>query len=296
MYKYIVAFLFLPLFLCAEDSDIFMDSESPSGYTLTQGVLQASTYFNYINLDLANALGAGIDENKAKGVGEYQEKGGQVWFGLTDRVTVDFKFSLTDFEYKDKTANVSNQELRVKRLLVQDNPYIGYLSIEGGWKRHNTNKITSAGIIQNNLTNVLHDHGWSVRFQHTKPFSVFNFNTRLGYHKYPKDGDGGQTVLEYVVGLSKFWNNKNQIELFLQRYDIDRNSPRFSSNTSENTSFYVSYMRQFNPKWAFNIKAQYYENLFRGAWPYMDREVSNLNISRYGFFTIGFKYRFNYSY
>jgi hypothetical protein len=278
-----------------ESSDIFLDSDIPNGYTLAKGVLQLGAYSNYINLNLAKALGSNIDSSSANGVGEYHENGGQIWFGLSNKLTAQFKFSLSDFKYKARKANVSFQELRVKRAILT-NHSLGFLAIEGGWKKHTTNELYNNGVVQRNLTNILHDNGWSVRLEHTKPFGLFDIHARLGYQRYHKDGNNGQKVTEMAFGLSKFWGLRNQIDLYFQKYDISRNNPQFSVKKNDtNNIIYLSYKRHINNHWALDSKVQMNDNLFRGYWPFIDREIASTNLTRYGYVTIGFTYRFNYS-
>jgi hypothetical protein len=298
MIKHLTWFLFLctGVLYSEESGDIFLDSNSPNGYTLNRGVMQIGAYTSYVNLDLAKIMGSDIDASSANGVGEFSDKGGQIWFGLTNKLTAHFNFSMSDFKYRQREANVSFQELRLKRALFTDHDSIGFLTLEAGWRRHSTNKLTNSGIVNNNLSNVLHDNGWSLRLEHTKPFLAFDFHTRLGYNRYDKDGNNGQKVTELAVGLSKFWANRNQVDFYVQQYRISRNSPNFSVKDKDtNNIIYLSYKRHINNHWALDSKVQLNDNLFRGYWPFIDREISSVGFSKYGYLTLGLTYRFNYS-
>jgi len=298
MIKHIISILIFSISLVhgEESGDIFLDSNNPSGYTLSRGVMQLGAYASYVNLDLAKLVGSDIDSNSANGVGEFSEKGAQIWFGLSNKLTANFKFSLSDFKYRQREANVSFQELRLKRAVITDHQKIGFLAIEAGWRRHSTNKLTNSGIVQNNLSNVLHDNGWSLRLEYTKPFSIVDIHARIGFNRYDKDGNNGQKVTEIALGLSKFWNNRNQIDLYFQQYKISRNSPNFSvKNEDTNNIIYCSYKRHISNHWALDSKIQLNDNLFRGYWPFIDREISSVSFSKYGYFTLGLTYRFNYS-
>lgn len=293
--KVIVLLVVLNSALFAEPArDMTLGLYPPNAFVLSKGVLQLGTYLNYVNLDIGKALGSDIDESKSNGVGEYSETGGHIWFGLTDRTTVSFKFSLSNFEYRDKEAEVSFQELRAKRALIINHPNFGFVTGELAWRRHSTNELTVAGISQSK-SNVLHDHGWGLRLLSSKPFYGFDLHSHIGYNHYTEDGDNGQDVLEFGIGISKFWNQRYQADLFYQHYRIDRNSPKFSnddSDTNNTVSFGIA--RHLNDTWSLEFRGQFNDNLFRGYWPFMDREVDTLSFSRYGYLTIGATYRLDY--
>lgn len=294
--QYILISLLFSSGLFAEYSrDIVLKPSASNAYQLSKGVVQFETYFSYINLDLAKGLGSDIDSNSANGVGEYMEKGGMVWFGLTNRWMASFQFSLNDFEYSNKKAEVSFQELKLKRSLILDDNKWGFLAAEAAWRRHSTNQLEVSGITQS-LSNVLHDHGWGLRLLHSKPFETFDIHSFIGYNNYGEDGDNGQTVMEFGLGVSKFWAKRYQLDIYFKHYRISRDNPAFSSRDSDdNNTLSLGLMRHLSDHWAIELRSQFNDNLFRGTWPFMDREIDRLNFSRYGFFTIGLTYRYDYS-
>ena len=172
----------LSLTFCAafagESSDVTLSSYPPVAWTLSRGALQVGTNYSYTDIKLGKALGADVGDNDDS-VGEYSEKGGQVWFGLTDNDTVGFQFSLAEFQYGSKEAEVSFQELRYKRALIVQQDGIGFLSAEFAWRRHSVNELRIGGSSKEELSNTMHDYGWGGRLLFTRSVASWDLHAHL---------------------------------------------------------------------------------------------------------------------
>ncbi|MBF0196897.1 MAG: hypothetical protein HQL32_04275 [Planctomycetes bacterium] len=298
IHKIFVLFSILTLLVFSahaeEASDISLSTYPPVAWTLSKGSLQAGAYLAYTNTSLGKALGADIGDNNDS-VGSYQEEGGHLWFGLSDNDTVSFQFSLSAFEYGVKEAEASFQEFRYKRSLIQNNPYLGFLSAELAWRRHSTNELINDGVSLGARSNTMSDHGFGGRLLLSRSFGAWDFHTHLGYNDYD-DSDNGQSVIEAGFGFTRFWASRYQLDLFYQHYSIDRDNPTNSRSSDSNNTFSVGIKRHFNDSWSMELRGQYNDNLFRGYWPYLDDELDkqSISFSNYGYFTLGLTYRTKY--
>lgn len=288
--KYLSFLLIFSASLFAEASDIGVSHHPASGYVLQRGVLQLETFANYADEDMADA--AGVDTTGARGVGRYSEYGGRLWFGLSDMTTASFYFGLGDFAYSNKTAEIGYQEFKLKRGLLVNHRTMGYLAIEGEWFRHSMNSLKQGGIV-NNLANDLHDYGYGLQLQGTRPFSdTFDFHYHIGYSNALEDGNDGQSQVEAGLGISAFVNNQYRIDLYGNMIRVDRRVNSISDDS--NHQFHFAVTRHLNEQWSTHLRAQYNDSLFIGVWPFLDKEMGNINLSGYGYLSLGFTYRTKY--
>ena len=285
-----IIYLFLTGALLAEASDIGVSHHPASGYVLQRGVLQLETYGNYTDVDMAEAVG--VDTKSTQGVGRYSEIGGRLWFGLSDLTTASFYFGLSDFTYQDKTAEIGFQEFRLKRGLLVNHDSLGFLSLEAEWFRHSMNSLKQGGVKQSR-SNTFHDYGYGLQLQGTRPFSdTFDLHYHLGYSNALEDGNEGQSQFEAGVGLSAFFSQRYRLDLYGSMLQVDRSINSIPDET--NSTFHFALTRHISEQWSGHIRAQYNDSLFIGVWPFLDREMSNVNLSGYGYLSIGFTYRTKY--
>ena len=286
-------FLTLSLFgatLFAEASDIGVSHHPASGYVLQRGVLQLETYGNYTDVDMADAVG--VDTASTNGVGRYSEIGGRLWFGLSDLTTASFTFGLSDFSYRDKTAEIGFQEFRLKRGLLVNHRSLGFLSLEAEWFRHSMNELRQGGVSQNR-SNTFHDYGYGLQLQGTRSLSdTFDLHYHLGYANALEDGNDGQSQLEAGVGLSAFMNQRYRVDLYSTMIQVDRRVDPIADDS--NHTFHLAVTRHISEQWSAHVRAQYNDSLFIGVWPFLDREMGNVNLSGYGYLSLGFTYRTKY--
>jgi hypothetical protein len=285
-----IIYLFLTGALLAEASDIGVSHHPASGYVLQRGVLQLETYGNYTDVDMAEAVG--VDTKSTQGVGRYSEIGGRLWFGLSDLTTASFYFGLSDFTYQDKTAEIGFQEFRLKRGLLVNHESLGFLSLEAEWFRHSMNSLKQGGVKQSR-SNTFHDYGYGLQLQGTRPFSdTFDLHYHLGYSNALEDGNEGQSQFEAGVGLSAFFSQRYRLDLYGSMLQVDRSINSIPDET--NSTFHFALTRHISEQWSGHIRAQYNDSLFIGVWPFLDREMSNVNLSGYGYLSLGFTYRTKY--
>ena len=285
-----IIYLFLTGALLAEASDIGVSHHPASGYVLQRGVLQLETYGNYTDVDMAEAVG--VDTKSTQGVGRYSEIGGRLWFGLSDLTTASFYFGLSDFTYQDKTAEIGFQEFRLKRGLLVYHESLGFLSLEAEWFRHSMNSLKQGGVKQSR-SNTFHDYGYGLQLQGTRPFSdTFDLHYHLGYSNALEDGNEGQSQFEAGVGLSAFFSQRYRLDLYGSMLQVDRSINSIPDET--NSTFHFALTRHISEQWSGHIRAQYNDSLFIGVWPFLDREMSNVNLSGYGYLSLGFTYRTKY--
>ena len=278
--------------LHAEAEDIGLSLHPGSAYVLQRGVLQLDAYVSYANDSMGDALGA---DTSSAGVGSFEEVGSRIWFGLNDKTTASFMFGRSEFNYQNRTAESGFQEFRLKRGLLTGQSNKGFLSVEAGWTRHSMYKFTNTNGATQNLSNTRYDYGYLLKLNSTKPLSdTWDFHSHLGYSKALVDGDGGQYSWESGFGVSKFWNNKYRFDLYATLRNITRNSPTKSSASDSNNSLHFALTRHISDQWSWDLRAQYNDNLFRGIWPFLDQEMSNVSVSDYGFISMGFSYRTKY--
>lgn len=276
-----------------ESVDIGLSQMPSSGYVLQRGVLQVDTYVNYATESMGEALG--FDVSGANGVGVYEELGARLWFGLTDLVTANFVFGRSEFEYGQNSVETGFQEFKLKRGLFVNHDFFGFSSVEASWFRHSAYDFSANGAPSQNRSNTLYDYGYGLKFSNTKPVSdTWDFHSHLGYKKALVDGDGGQHTWETGLGVSKFWASKYRFDAYLIFREIDRDAPQRSTSSDSNRSLHLALTRHINERWSWDLRAQYNDNLFRGIWPFLDREMSRVSVSDYGFISLGLSYRTRY--
>lgn len=265
----------------------------PSAFVLSKGVLQAHGWTSYIDLRTARLLGADLDKQAAGGVGTFLEEGGQVQFGFAPRWDAAFRFSSADFDYGAKEATVGSQDLRLKRLLWSRDA--AFLALEAGWQRHAVNKLRNSGV-DLAMSNVLHDHGWGLKLLGTRAArGPFDLHAGLGADFFPVDGDGGQRVLAGSLGTSAFWGGRWQADATISHQRVKRDAPRYSASSSgSNTCLDLGFLAHLTDAWGLFLRGRVNDHLFRGIWPFLDREVSRLDLDTYGYFSLGFSYRHDY--
>lgn len=280
--------------LSASAKDLHLDPDSSNAYVLERGVLQGGVETRFASVDMGDAVGA--DVSSANGVGRYQDLEGRVHFGLSQKHTLSFTFGNATFVYQDKEAEVGHQAFRWKYGWLVDHPTWGFASVEAKWFRHSANDLTVAGVTQAK-SNVLQDYGYGIRFANTRNLSEnWDLHGQLGYEKALEDGDDGQSIITAGFGLAYHWG-ANQLEGNLVYRDIQRKDPNplfGQSDSDDNTSISLAYSRMFTERLAGHLKASYQDNLFRGIWPFLDREMGNVNVKDYGYVSIGFSYRTRY--
>ena len=265
----------------------------PTAYLPSKGVLQVSPYVNYIQLNMAEKLGLDIDPVQSRGVRKYFEKGMRTQFGLAPGLGLSYDFSLTDFSYATKEAEVSSQDVRLKKGFARS-PRFGTFAAELGWRRHSTNELKNSGVALP-LSNVLHDYGYGLRGLWSRPLRDYDLHASFGLSDTPEDGDGGQHGTDLSAGFSRFWAGRWQADAFYQLFDVHRKHPLYSrSSKDRNQTFSFGVMRHLTDRWALELRARANDNLFRGIWPFLDREVDRLNFSTYGYFTFALTYRHDY--
>lgn len=277
----------------AEAEDIALSLHPGSAYVLQRGVLQVDAYVSYANESMGDAIGA--DTSGTQGVGSFEEIGSRIWFGLSDKTTASFIFGRSEFNYQNKMAEIGFQEFRLKRGLLTGQSGLGFLSAEAGWTRHSTYNFDSGNGVIQNKSNTLYDYGYLLKINSTKPISdTWDFHSHLGYSKALVDGDGGQSSWESGLGVSKFWRNLYRFDVYATFKKIKRDNPTRSSGSDSNNSLHFAVTRHISDQWSWDIRAQYNDNLFRGIWPFLDQEMSNVSVSDYGFISMGFSYRTKY--
>jgi len=276
--------------LFADASDIGVSQQPASGYVLQRGVLQLDTYGNYIDVDMAKAIG--VDTTGTSGVGRYSEIGGRLWFGLTDLTTASFSYGLSDFSYSDKTAEIGYQELRLKRGLLVNHQSLGFLAVEGEWFRHSMNSLKQSGIKQARAS-TFHDYGYGLQLQGTRPLGdIFDLHYHLGYANALEDGNSGQSQMEAGMGFSAFFKKRYRVDLYGNLIQVDRTINPISDD--QNLVYHFALTRYLTENWSCHLKAQYQDSLFIGLWPMLDREMGNINLSGYGYLSLGVTYRTKY--
>lgn len=266
----------------------------PTALVLAKGVLQVRPFVNYMSLDLGEAMGLDVNSSSVKGVGEYLEEGALLQFGLAKGLEAAFRCSLSEFSYGSKEAEVTTQDLRLKRAF-NFGPEAWRFSAEANWQAHRTNKLKNQGV-ELAMSNVLHDYGYGLRLLSTRSCGrVLDLHLGAGLHLYPEDGDNGQKVMELFAGLTAFWAGRWQADLSYQYFRADRDSPVYSdTSASANNCLGLGLMTHLNDSWAVSLRAQWRDNLFYGVWPFLDREVRRLDFSDYGYIGLGVNYRFGY--
>ena len=276
--------------LLAEASDIGVSHHPASGYVLQRGVLQLESYGNYTDVDMADAVG--VDTGSTQGVGRYSEIGGRLWFGLSDLTTASFYFGLSDFSYRDKTAEIGFQEFRLKRGLLVNHRSLGFLALEGEWFRHSMNNLEQGGL-NKAQSNTFHDYGYGLQLQGTRPFSdTFDLHYHLGYSNALEDGNEGQSQVEAGIGVSAFLNQLYRLDLYGSLIQVDRKVDPISDD--DNQVYHLAITRFLTEQWSCHLRAQYNDSLFIGQWPFLDREMGNVSLSGYGYLSFGFTYRTKY--
>jgi hypothetical protein len=278
----------------AEAEDMGLSLHPGSAYVLQRGVLQLDAYASYSNESMGKAIGA-----DTQAAGTFEEIGSRIWFGLSDKTTASFFFGRSEFNYNtnnnNKMAEIGFQEFRLKRGILTGQSSLGFMSVEAGWSRHSTyNFDPGNGVIQNK-SNTLYDYGYNLKLSSTKPLSEsWDFHSHFGYSKTLVDGDGGQNSWESGLGVSKFWRNLYRFDIYTTFRKIKRDSPVRSSGSDSNNSLHLAVTRHISDQWSWDMRAQYNDNLFRGIWPFLDQEMSNVSVSDYGFISMGFSYRTKY--
>lgn len=289
----VLLLLSLHILVAEEARDIVLVNE-PNAFIMNPGAMQVTGFVRAINLDTAERLGIDIDPVASKGVGDFWENGAEVQFGLARGWHLLYRFSLTDFSYATKEAEVSSQDFRLKRALFKSS-FLGLLALEGRWSRHATNELKNSGTVLA-LSNVLHDHGFGGRLISTRTLGAFDLHSSLGINSINEDGDGGQRIVDLSIGLTRFWVRRHQVDLTFQTYHVTRLNPVFTKTSKDkNNTLRFNYHYHFSDRWAGNLGFAMHDNLFTGLWPFLDREVDTLNFSNYGTFQFGIVFRHDYA-
>jgi hypothetical protein len=183
----------------------------------------------------------------------------------------------------------------LKRGILTGRSPWGFLAVEGSWVRHSTYNFDAGNGVLQNKSNTLYDYGYGLKLNHTKPISEeWDIHSHLAYNKSLVDGSGGQNSWELGLGASKFWRNLYRFDLYATLRKIDRDTPLAGTASDDNNSLHFAVTRHINNRWSWDFRAQINDNLFRGIWPFLDQEMSNITVQEYGFISTGLSYRTKY--
>ncbi len=265
-----------------------LSNELKSGYVLQKGVLQLDAKFKYSDKGLGDTFG--VDTDSISGAGAYQELEAGFQFGLSDHTTASFSGGYSSLEYSSKEADTGHQEFRLKRALLVEHPNWGFLAIEGKWFRHTMNKLEENGLSRSISTR--NDNGYAAILSHTfSPISSWDIHSHGGFQKALEVNSSKQSHLEFGLGMSKYWEVYRADFYFTQRH-LDSDASTNLKDTSR--SYALTLTRHLGSQWCTHLSLNYNDNLLRGIWPFMDQEMGNISIEKFGYLSLGFTYRTKY--